>query len=114
WVGAQRDVRVDERRAAEAAADDDVDVLSHAHVEERGRRADRLRREVDLHFFGALEECRRVLAGHALATALEDAYLLPRARQARRRDRAAVPGADDDDRIVRLQLLDRPRESMTR
>ena len=96
-VGLQRHVGVDQRGAAEPAADEDVQVVVQREVEESrpGPRAQP--GGVDLQFTLRVEDRARKLACRDLAAALEDAHALAAAGQARSRDRAAVARADDHD-----------------
>ena len=109
--GFQGHVGVDQRGAAEAAADQHVLALVDVELEHAERRAEVAVRRVELHLLGGLDLGVRVLPRVDLAAALEQADALPRARQPRGGDAAPVARSHDDDGVVFLHLLDRRRQA---
>ena len=84
-VGPQRHAGVDQRAAAQPAADQHVHVLAEAHVVEPGRRAQPHALAGQLHLAAQVGEAGGKLAGDELAPALQHADALARARQPRGR-----------------------------
>ena len=70
----ERNVGIDERRAAEAAAHEDVQVGVDADVEHRGVRPQMPLWRIDLDVVGRVEKCVGILARVALEAALEQAH----------------------------------------
>ena len=109
-LGREDDARVDERGAAEAAADEHADLLVRVEVVEAGLRADVAVLVVHLELRRRLG-CRvRVLARLELPPTLEHADTLAGPRQPGGRNRRAVARADDDRVVVRAEVLERRRE----
>jgi hypothetical protein len=111
-LGMQRDIRVDERRAAQPAAHHHVDLGIHVHFDERERRTDLPGRRVVLHLREPFERRGRELAGHELAAPLQHADAALRARHAACGDGAAVARSDHDDFVVRLERVDCTRQTI--
>jgi hypothetical protein len=88
-----------------------VHVLVEAQVDEPGARAEVALRRLHLGLVHQLQLRVGELAGQELPAALEQADVLPRARQSRRGDRTAVPGADHDHRVVVAHAVDRRRQA---
>jgi len=77
----QADVGIDQRRAAEPARHQHIDVLADAHVEQRRRRAEASLRTVHLRLGAGTRHAIGKIAGKELAAALHHGDLLPAARQ---------------------------------
>ena len=105
-VGADGDVGVDQRRAAQAVALEHVDVLAQVVVEEAERVA------LAAQVLGEPRAGVRELAGEPLPAALEQADVLPRLGEAGGGDGAAVAGADDGDRHLLAELAGDVREGL--
>ena len=105
--GTRGDVGVDQRRAAQPAADEHAHVVVHADVVQAGARADDLIGQAHLHFGQRFEFGVGVFAGQEFFAAFQHGHLLAGACQSRSGDAAAVTRSDHDDGVVRLEFLDR-------
>ena len=111
-VWRQRDVGVDQRAAAEAAADEHVDVLAEPQIVKAGGRAgDALAVLGNLELLLRLDHAVGEVADGELLPALEHGDLLAGARHARGGNAAAISRADNDDVVAQLQLGDGLRQS---
>jgi hypothetical protein len=110
-VGLDRDVGVDQRRAAEAATDDDVEVAADVAVEQPEPVAAAEPVLLDLHVAQDLVVRRRELPGGEFAAALEHAHARPRLGEPRRAHAGAVARADHDD-VHHLLTLDHRVEDL--
>ena len=110
-VGPQRHAGIDERSAAQPAADQHVHVLAEAHVVEPGRRAQPHALAGQLHLAAQVGEAGGKLAGDELAPALQHGDALARPRQPRRRHPAAIARADHHHVVVRLETIERACEA---
>jgi hypothetical protein len=107
----ERHVRVDERRAAKSTAVEDAHVLPDLEGVEVPRVALLTVHGLDLDVTGRVRRRARVLARVELAASLEEAHGLTGPREARRRDRGPIPGADDDDAVLVAHLAQRTRQA---
>ncbi len=98
-VGLQRDGGIDERAAAEPAADEHMDVAAEPEIEQAGAIAAPHLAAIDLELAPQLGQAARELAGHEFAPALDDADAHAGAREPRGGDAAAIARADHD-RVV--------------
>ena len=110
-IRAQRHAGVDQRPAAETAADEHVHVLAEPHVEERRRRAGAQPLARHLHLVLEVGEAGGELPGQHLAAALQHGHLLAGAGKARGGHAAAVARADDDDVVAVADELERARQA---
>ena len=110
-VRPQRHAGIDQRPAAQPAADEHVHVLAEAHVVEAGRRAQAQALARQLHLAAQVGEAGRKLARDELAAALQHGHALARARQARGRHAAAIARAHHHHVVVRPQPIERAGEA---
>ena len=106
-IGAQRHTGIDQRAAAQSAADQHVHVLAEAHIVEPGRRAQAQPLAGQLHLAAQVGEAGGKLARDELAAALQHGHALARARQARGRHPAAIARAHHHHVVVRPQTIER-------
>ena len=106
WIGRQGHIRVDERRTAKSATDNNIEVWIETEVEERRVRPEVPLGGIYLDVAGRFEECFWVLARVPLQAALEHADRAPGACQPRRGNATAVAGADDHDVVMLLQIFE--------
>ncbi len=105
-VGLERDVRVDQRGAAEPASGEHADVLADVEGEQRAAVADVAARRAHLGRVTGLRERVGVVARKDLAPAFQHAHAAPGARETRRGDRRAVARPDHHDVVVVVQVLE--------
>ena len=110
-VGPQRHARVDQRAAAETAADEHVHVLAEAHVVKRARRTGLHPFARHLQLVLEVGEAAGETAGQHLTPALEHGDALAGAGEPRGGNAAAVAGADDDDVVAVLDPVERAGEA---
>jgi NAD(P)-dependent dehydrogenase (short-subunit alcohol dehydrogenase family) len=103
-IGLERDVGVDQRRAAEPAAHQDTHVARDAEVEQAGAPAQVVPTGVHLEVTQRAGQRRRVVAGVDLPTPFEDGDAPARPGHATGQHPAAVPRPHDDDVVVVGQL----------
>ena len=96
-VGLQGDVGVDQRRPAEAAADQDADVVGETEVVQPGPGPDVVAIGVGLHLAQGAERGARVLPRVELPAPLEDGDRHPGPGQPAGEDTAAIARSDHDD-----------------
>ncbi len=111
-VGSERHAGVDERAAAEPAADEHVHVLTEPHVVERGIGPHPEALAADLELVLEVGELGRKLAGQNFASALEHGDAFSGAREPRGRDAAAVARADDDHVVAAFHVFERAAQSV--
>ena len=111
-VGWQRNVGVDERAAAEAAADEDVDVVAEMQIIEPEARARDVEAVLgDLELLLRLDQAVGKIADGELAPALEHGNAFARTREPRGGYATAIARADDDHVVAQLQIADGLRQS---
>ena len=113
-IGFEGHVCVDQRGAAEPAADEHVDVAIEPEIVEAGLGASVAFRLIDLGFAAYLPVRVGILARLHLLAALEQAHLLPGPRQARGGNRPPVAGAHDDDLIMIANIFERSGDPIHR
>ena len=113
-VDLQRDVGIDQRGAAQAAAHHRQHVVVQVQVVQAVGRAELAARTVDLHVGLRGGEVVRELAGQDLAAALQHADRLAGPREARSRHAGAIAGTDHDHRVVRGDLAERAGDGLHR
>ncbi len=96
-VGLQGDIGVDQRRPAEAAADEDADVVGETEVVQPGPGPDVVAIGVGLHLAQGAERGARVLPRVELPAPLEDGDRHPGPGQPAGEDTAAIARSDHDD-----------------
>ena len=110
-VRAQRHAGIDQRAAAEAAADQHMHVISQAYVEQRRRRAGAQALARHLHLVLQVGKAAREGTGEHLAPAFQHGDRLAGARQPRCRHAATIARADDDDVVAVADMLERARQA---
>ena len=105
-VGPQSNRGIDQRAAAEPAADQHVDVAAEPEVEQAGAAAAPHLLANDLKLAAKLGQAGRELAGQELAAALDDADAQASARKPRGGDAAAIARADHDHVIGWLERVE--------
>src|SRR5262249_43346731 len=111
-VGPQANGRVDQRAAAEPAADQNVDVGAEPEVEQPGAPAAPHLAADDLQLATKLGQAVGKFSSEEFAAALNDADLEPGARQPRGGNAAAIAGADHDHVVGGSEPLERRRQSL--
>ena len=111
-IGLERDGGIDERAAAEAAADQHVNVGAESKIEQPGARARAHLAAVQLQFAAKLRQAARKRTGRELLALLDDADALAGTRQPRGGDAAAIARADHDHVIGALDVALGRRERL--
>ena len=112
WLRFDRNVGVDQRGAAEAASDDDVDVGIDPEIELCAPRSDVAVGRVNLQVLGRLGNGVRELARLPLGPALEQAHRLPGSRQPRCGNATAITRADHNGRVMVFHRAGGRREAL--